>query len=162
MIQLPVPVWMKEGDSNHSLAPPNILAIIEHELTTLVCGTVDRVILDDGKARGVMVDVLELTAEVVFIEGGTIDTPLLLMRSEIGRPSLGMHLTYHPVMIAPVVLDESLRPPTGAAVPPPRLQIPPTPDSRWNVMVLRDTSPDPPHPDVANVEENALVKLHVF
>ncbi|MCP4944663.1 MAG: hypothetical protein GY924_22145 [Planctomycetaceae bacterium] len=65
-------------------------------------------------------------------------------------------------MIAQVVLDESLRPPTGAAVPSPRLQIPPTPDSRWNVMVLRDTSPDPPHPDVANVEKNALVELQVF
>jgi hypothetical protein len=60
-----------------------------------------------------MVDVLELTAEAVFIEAGTVDTPLLLMRSEIGRPSLGTHLTYHPVMLAQVVIDESLRPPTG-------------------------------------------------
>jgi len=109
-----------------------------------------------------MVDVLELTAEAVFIEAGTVDTPLLLMRSEIGRPSLGTHLTYYPVMIAQVVLDESLRPPTGAAVPPPRLQLPPTPDSPWNVMVLRHTSPDPPHPDDANVGENALVELQVF
>ncbi len=109
-----------------------------------------------------MVDVLELTAEAVFIEAGTVDTPLLLMRSEIGRPSLGTHLKYYPVMIAQVVLDESLRPPTGAAVPPPRLQLPPTPDSPWNVMVLRHTSPDPPHPDDANVGENALVELQVF
>ena len=83
-----------------------------------------------------MVDVLEFTKEVVFIEARMTDTPLLLMRSEIGRPSLRTQFTYHPVMSAQVVLDESLRPPTGAAVPPPRLQIPPTPDSPWNVMVL--------------------------
>lgn len=49
MIQLPVPVWMKEGDSNHSLSTPDILAPVEHGLTTLVWATVARVILDEGK-----------------------------------------------------------------------------------------------------------------
>ncbi|MGI9445151.1 MAG: GMC oxidoreductase [Rubripirellula sp.] len=153
---------MNEHESIHYLAISDILAPVGDGLIPHVCGRVDRIIFDDGKAYGVAVDGLDFTAEVVFIKAGTSDTPLLLMRYEISGPAVVTHLTYHPVMIAQVVLDESLRQPTGVAVPPPRLQIPPAPDSPWNVMALRDTSPDPPHPDVANVEENALVELQVF
>jgi hypothetical protein len=49
MSQQPVSGWMNEGDSNHSLSTPDVLAPIEHGLTTLVCATVAPVILDEGK-----------------------------------------------------------------------------------------------------------------
>lgn len=162
VIQQPFSGWMNEDESIHYLATADILEPIKDGLLTHVCGTVDRILVNDGKACGVLIEGQELIADVVFIAAGTIDTTLLLMRSEIGGPALGTHLTYHPVMIAQIVLDEHLRPPTGAADPPPRLQIPPTPQTPWNVMVLRDTSPVPPHPDDADVEENSLVEIQIF
>ena len=147
----------------HSLlATSDILEPLESSSVTHVNGTVDRILLKDNRACGVVMDGKELTAKVVFVAGGTLDTTSLLARTGIGGPAPGTHLTYHPVMIAQVILDESLRPTFGETGIPARLQIPPTPNTPWNTMVLRDTSPATPHPDDADVEENSLIEIQIF
>ena len=104
----------------------------------------------------------ELTAKVVFVAGGTIDTTCLLAWTGIAGPAPVTHLTYHPVMITQVILDEGARPTFGETDIPTRPQIPPHPNNPWNARVLRDTSPATPYPDDADVKENSLVEIQIF
>lgn len=75
---------MNEDESIHYLATSDILEHKKGGLLTHVYGTVDRILVNDGRACGVLIDSQELTAEVVLIAAGTIDTTLLLVRSQIG------------------------------------------------------------------------------
>ncbi len=104
----------------------------------------------------------ELTAKVVFVAGGTIDTTCLLAWTGIAGPAPVTHLTYHPVIMAQVIFNEGARPTFGETDIPTRPQIPPHPNNPWNARVLRDASPATPHPDDAVVKENSLVEIQII
>ncbi len=70
------------------------------------CG-VDRVLIENGRAVGVKGVVTDLTAgrtynltvraRVVIVAAGTINSPVILMRSGLENPHIGRHLKLHPV-----------------------------------------------------------------
>ena len=68
----------------------------------LVTGArVERILVEDGRARGVLARTaggpLEVRAATVVVAAGAVHTPLLLARSGLGRsPALGRNLTVHP------------------------------------------------------------------
>jgi len=67
-------------------------------------GWVERVMVEDGHARGVMVRApngrrLRIEAARVVVAAGATETPPLLRRSGLGRhPALGRHLSIHPAV----------------------------------------------------------------
>jgi C-glycoside oxidase len=85
-----------------------------------------------------------IKAEEVVVAAGAIGTPQLLHRSGIRPPALGRWLSYHPLLIRQVVLDENLCAAPGLADREPRLQIRPTGMADWYSLVLRDVSPFQP------------------
>lgn len=77
----------------------------EHGARMLVGTAVERILVDDGRASGVVgtaTDLLgtehEVTvrAPVVVAACGALETPALLLRSGIGGPAVGHHLHVHP------------------------------------------------------------------
>ncbi|KAL4806727.1 hypothetical protein BDV18DRAFT_119394 [Aspergillus unguis] len=57
-----------------------------------------------------------ITAKKVVISGGSLHSPLLLLRSRIKNSNIGRNLYLHPVAIAHAVFDEELRPWEGACL----------------------------------------------
>ncbi|RAL05541.1 long chain fatty alcohol oxidase [Aspergillus ibericus CBS 121593] len=57
-----------------------------------------------------------IKAKRVVISCGTLQSPLLLLRSGLKNPHIGRNLHLHPVAIAGVVMDEEIRPWEGAAL----------------------------------------------
>ncbi|WP_267307989.1 GMC oxidoreductase [Mycobacterium barrassiae] len=102
-----------------------------------------------------------IDADVVVVAAGAFDTPLLLYRSGLRSQGLGRYLTYHPVLVSQLVLDENLCRSDGYDIPA-RLQIPPTPTEPWNTMILRDTCPTPAQPPDLEVPTNRLVEIQSF
>ena len=81
----------------------------------LVQCRVDRVLTRDGRAVGVEGTVehadgastrVEVRAPVVVVAAGGLESPALLLRSEIGGPAVGRHLQLHPAWIVNGVYDE--------------------------------------------------------
>ena len=56
---------------------------------------VDRVVVDRGKATGVVVDGEELDAGAVILAAGAIHSPAVLLRSGLDRPGVGANLADH-------------------------------------------------------------------
>lgn len=96
----------------------------DHGASIVVDADVRRVTRDRGRATGVealvRVDgaprpfVLGVRAKHVVVAAGTIHTPALLLRSGLRHPSLGRHLTLHPATAVLGLMDEPVRPWTGA------------------------------------------------
>jgi len=146
----------------HFTATADILAGCDAPEVRHLRGNVERVMLQDKSARGVIVDGRELRGDTVFLAAGTIETTLLLLRSGIVSPALGAHLSYHPVMIAQLVLDPALQSDPEKQDLPPRFQIPPSENAPWNSMVLRDVSPFQPQGGDADLPESAIVEVQFF
>lgn len=74
---------------------------------------VDRVLVRDGRAAGVIATVgeTELTVEapVVVVAAGGIESPALLLRSGIGGPAAGRYLRLHPTYFVTGLYDEEVR-----------------------------------------------------
>ena len=69
---------------------------------------VDRVLVEGGRTTGVLATVthpdgatttLRIRAPRVVVAGGALETPALLLRSQIGGPAVGQHLRLHPVAV---------------------------------------------------------------
>lgn len=85
---------------------------------------VRRVTRERGRASGVEALVrvpgaarsftLQVRAPVVVVAGGAIHSPALLLRSGIRHAALGRHLTLHPATAVLGLMDEPVRPWTGA------------------------------------------------
>jgi choline dehydrogenase-like flavoprotein len=85
--------------------------------------TVDRVLIEDGRAVGVRATVrqpempaftLIVRSRAVVAAAGAIGTPALLQRSEVPSPAVGRWLRLHPGIAVLGVFDEPLRPWEGS------------------------------------------------
>lgn len=122
-------------------------------------GGVERLLHDGSRVAGVAVGDATIEANAIVVAAGAIGTPHLLHRSGIRPRALGRWLSYHPILVAEVVLDEDLCAARGVPDRPPRLQIPPTAAAEWYALVLRDVSPfEPREPDVT-VDPNRLLDM---
>jgi choline dehydrogenase-like flavoprotein len=81
--------------------------------TTYAGCRADRIVVESGRARGVEAVTsgggrLRVEAGTVFVAGGAIQTPLLLMRQSLGQQSieLGRNLTIHPATAVLALMDE--------------------------------------------------------
>ncbi|HEY6761051.1 MAG TPA: FAD-dependent oxidoreductase [Baekduia sp.] len=79
---------------------------------------VERVLVEDGRAAGVagtyvgadgQVASVTVRAPVVVVAAGALDTPALLLRSDIGGPAVGDYLRLHPATAVIGVYDEPQR-----------------------------------------------------
>jgi choline dehydrogenase-like flavoprotein len=77
----------------------------------------DRVLVSDGRARGVEGTVMhadgsqtKLTVEApnVVVAGGSVESPALLLRSGIGGPAAGKHLRVHPAFAVAGIYDDPI------------------------------------------------------
>ncbi|KAJ5247705.1 hypothetical protein N7468_002688 [Penicillium chermesinum] len=57
-----------------------------------------------------------IKAQKVIVSSGTLQSPLLLLRSGLKNSQIGRHLHLHPVMGAAAVFDEDIRPWEGSAL----------------------------------------------
>lgn len=99
--QSTVKTWL--GDATHAGA------------RVLVRTYVERVVVEDGAARGVRARTLDghavtVRARAVVAACGAINTPALLRRSGLENPNIGKHLRLHPATVVWGVFDEELRP----------------------------------------------------
>lgn len=157
---------------NQSLAGRVIDATHIHYNATadILAGVADDVTIQRGdtrlrvKDRRCSVDIGGVTAaaKTVIVAAGAIDTPRILWDAGIRPAVLGRHLTYHPVIVAQVVLDDGMWSTGPNADPPPRLQILPSTDHPWNTMVLRDINPFTPAADDLDVPLNRVIELQLF
>ena len=96
----------------------------DHGATIVVGAEARRVVRDGTRAAGVeaivripgapRVFLVTVRAKTVVVAAGSIHSPALLLRSGIRSPALGRHLTLHPATAVLGVMDEPVRPWTGA------------------------------------------------
>jgi choline dehydrogenase-like flavoprotein len=162
---LPVAAQFDATGHLHFSAPYDILAHSTEAAAARIQireGTVGRLITQGSSVTGVTVGGETIEADQVVVAAGAIGTPQLLHRSGIRPPALGRWLSYHPILISQLVLDESLCSASGAADREPRLQIPPTDAADWYSLVLRDVSPfQPTDPDLT-IDPNRLVEMQML
>jgi choline dehydrogenase-like flavoprotein len=81
--------------------------------TTYACTRVRRIVLRDGRARGVEAVTrgggrVVVSADTVVLAAGTMHTPLLLAASGLASPQLGRNLSIHPATAAWALMDETV------------------------------------------------------
>ncbi|MCO8277541.1 GMC family oxidoreductase [Actinoplanes sp. TRM 88003] len=74
---------------------------------------VDKIVVEDGRATGVLATVdgstsLSVSARNVVVAAGGIESPAVLLRSGIGGPAAGKNLTLHPAWIVTGVYEEPI------------------------------------------------------
>jgi choline dehydrogenase-like flavoprotein len=91
----------------------------DHGARVVVDCAVERVLVEDGRAAGVVAraagdrgqDVaVTVSAPVVVVAAGGVETPAILLRSGIGGPAVGKHLRLHPAYFVGGVYDEDVQP----------------------------------------------------
>ncbi len=86
----------------------------------LVGTTVDRVLVEDGRATGVVGNYVDsatgtsvpvtVRALQVVIAAGSLESPAILLRSGIGGPAVGQNLRLHPTAGAIAIFDDDVKP----------------------------------------------------
>ncbi len=83
----------------------------------VVQAAVDRVLVEDGEAVGVVADAnghrLEVRARAVVVAAGALNTPAVLLRSGVRSRPVGRHLRLHPVTVVWGRFAEPVEPWTG-------------------------------------------------
>lgn len=158
----PLPLAGRRLDAEHIhfVGPADVLPTSAN--VEMRRGQVERVEMEGGRAGPLRVDGRHYDAATMVLAAGAVDTPRILWRSGLRPRALGRYLSYHPVLIAQIVLD---RDGSGAGVGPdplPRLGIPPTADQPWFTMLLRDTNPLPVASDDRAVEPHRLIEVQAF
>ena len=158
---LPVAAQPDANDYLHFAAPYDILAGSADALKKVHVfrGTVDILVRQDARCTGVTVGGETIEAEEIVVAAGAIGTPQLLHRSGIRPKALGRWLSYHPLLICQLVLDESLCAAHGVRDREPRLQVPPNDKADWYSLILRDVSPFQPIGPDAAIDQNRLVEM---
>jgi len=152
----------------HYNGPSDILAAATPEvrarITIRACVRATRLVHQANRVTGLEVEgigpVGRLDAPTVILAGGAIATPRLLYRSGIRPKVLGRGISFHALLLGQVILEAHLCPSADEMDFAPRLYIPPTVDTPWHVMVLRDTCPLPATERVAN--SHRLVEFQAF
>lgn len=160
---LPVAAQFGAEDRLHFSAPYDTLAGSPATARVRVSqAPVERLAVKGARVTGVIAGGDSIEAEEVIVAAGAIGTPQLLHRSGIRPAALGRWLTYHPILICQLVLDETLCAAPGAPDREPRLQIRPSAAADWYAVVLRDVSPfEPQEPDL-DVDSNRLVEIQMI
>ena len=96
----------------------------EHGARFVVRCQIERVLIEAGRAVGVEGWAPDdgtgerrkviVRAPVVVVAAGSVESPALLMRSNIHNPNIGQHLRLHPVAVAVGYYDEPIKPWTGS------------------------------------------------
>jgi len=105
-------------------------------------------------------NVISLEAPAIFLAGGAIKTPRLLHASGITPAALGRGLSFHTLLFGQMLLDNELAAPVDVTDIDPRLWIPPTVESPWHLMLLRDTYPFAPAESIDN--QHRLMEIQAF
>jgi choline dehydrogenase-like flavoprotein len=161
---LPVAAQPDANGYLHFGAPYDILAGSAETLAdvSVTQGTVDTLVRQGARITGVTVGGESIKAQEIVVAAGAIGTPQLLHQSGIRPIALGRWLTYHPILICQLVLDEILCAAPGVRDREPRLQVPPTERADWYSLILRDVSPfQPTAPDVV-IDDNRLVEFQLM
>ena len=162
---LPVAARYDDGRQLHYAAPHDILAgdiLAGSAAPTGVRvsrATVDALEHEGPRVTAAVADGQRIEVEDIVLAAGAIGTPQLLHRSGIRPEALGRWLSYHPLLVAQLVLDEELCAAPGERDREPRLQIPPTPQAEWYSLVLRDVSPFQPEAPDLDIDPNRLVEV---
>lgn len=158
---LPVAARFDSTDHLYYMAPHDILAGAKGRVE-IASGDAQKILAGGSKVTGVIVDGEVVEAEDIVIAAGAIGTPQLLHRSAIRPRALGHWLSYHPLLVAQLVLDETLCAAPGVHDREPRLQIRPGSAADWYALVLRDVSPfEPAEPDIA-IDSNRLAEIQMI
>ncbi|MEM7170917.1 MAG: FAD-dependent oxidoreductase [Pseudomonadota bacterium] len=161
-----LPTAAQYGDSDylHYTGPHDILtgAGAAGDRITLCAGTALSLRLRGGQITAVDLGDKLLEADNFVIAGGAIGTPQLLHRSGIRPKALGRWLSYHPILITQMVLDEAYCAPPGVVDRVPRLQIRPTKNAPWFSLVLRDVSPFEPKDPDSQIDPNRLAEIQII
>jgi len=164
IVALPVAAQFDDADHLHFSAPRDILAGSPDAMkrVRVVQAAVDALVPDGSRVAGVTAGGETIEADEVVVAAGAIGTPQLLHRSSIRPKALGRWMSYHPILICQLVLDEALCAAPGVRDRDPRLQVPPTEAAEWYSLVLRDVSPfQPEAPDLA-VDPNRLAEMQII
>lgn len=161
LVQLPLSGGRIAPEHIRFIAPADVLGTAGFDIDR-IAGVVDRVVLDGSRSTGVVVDGDSLGAENVIICAGAVETPVLLWKSGVSHAALGRFLSFHPVLIAQIVLDSEQLERMDGPDSLPRLSIPPTAERPWQVMLLRDTNPLAVEPSDEGVPSNRLIECQVF
>jgi hypothetical protein len=158
-----LPVAAK-ADANGYLqftAPSDILAGSDEATARVrvLHGAVDTLVRQGTKVTGIIAGGEKIAAGEIVVAAGAIGTPQLLHRSGIRPKALGRWLSYHPLLICQLVLDESLCAAPGVRDREPRLQVPPSDKAEWYSLILRDVSPFQPTGRDADIDSNRLVEM---
>ena len=153
---------LEPGIVRYTVKPDPALPLEAVERVRISQAAVDILVESGGRISGVTVGTETIEAEEVVVAAGAIATPQLLHRSGIRPRALGRWLSYHPILIAQLVLDRTLCATPGLPDREPRLQIPPTQAADWYSLVLRDVSPFTPEEPDATVDPNRLAEIQVI
>jgi len=143
------------------IAPADILRGAAGDVDEVV-GAVERVLFEGSRTTGVVIEGETIQAQNVIICAGSVETPMLLWRSGVTSEALGRHLSFHPVLMAQVVLDSQELADLEGPDPLPRICIPPTIERPWLTMLLRDTNPFEVESGDHDVPPNQLIEIQVF
>jgi choline dehydrogenase-like flavoprotein len=116
------------AEAKRSVDVAYLPAAFEHGARVVSDALVERVILEDGAARGVvgrLFDVrtgkpghrFRVRAKVVVLAAGTLHTPVILRRSGVDHPALGNHVTVHPAVRVCAQFDDPVDGHVGAMQP---------------------------------------------
>lgn len=161
---LPVAASVTADDRLHFTAPHDILAGAGEAAAHVEIASFDAktLVYDGTRIVGVSNGQESVTAGTVVVAAGAIGTPQLLHRSGIRPRALGRWLSYHPILICQLVLNERLCAAPGARDHEPRLQIRATGDTDWYALILRDVSPFQPEAPDTDIDPNRLAEMQLI
>ena len=158
---LPVAAQFDSTDHLYFTAPHDILAGAEGRVE-IASGNAQKLLTEGSRVTGVVIDSKVVEARIVVVAAGAIGTPQLLHRSAIRPKALGRWLSYHPLLVAQLVLDETLCAAPGVHDREPRLQIRAGGEIDWYALVLRDVSPFKPVESDVTIDPNRLVEIQMI
>jgi choline dehydrogenase len=102
----PIPM-NRDGRNRVSAADAWLYPALDRPNLEVRGGTVvERVVIEGGRAVGVVADGERIDAGEVVLCGGVLQSPALLRGSGIDRPGIGANLSDHPSVPVPIRLDE--------------------------------------------------------
>jgi len=122
LVRLPLSGSRVDAEHIRYVGPADVLGTATRDVDA-VWGTVDAVEIEGTRAAGVRVDGTTYRADVVVVAAGAVETPAVLWRSELRPRALGRHLSFHPVLISQIVLDDELCTTDPSPDPLPRLSV---------------------------------------